>query len=897
MSAAQQPGTGYPGLHAHASAAADVAAGLQSGEPGLSSDEAARRLQHYGPNRLPPAQPRPWWKRLLAQVHNVLIYILIGSAALVLALGHALDAAVILLVVAINVLVGFVQEGRAEAVLRGILGMVSTRATVLRDGVNHTIDAVGLVPGDRVRLEAGDRVPADLRLLVVHNLRVDESMLTGESQPVSKDTASVAEHAPLAERRGMAYLGTLVTAGYAQGVVVATGSRTELGAIGDLVRQAKPPQTPLTVQLDRFGRGLAVVIVIVALLAMAWGVWVTGMPLGDMFLAAVGISVAAIPEGLPAIVTITLAIGVRRMAAVKALIRRLPAVEVLGSVTVICSDKTGTLTCNEMTARRIVTAAGMRPVQGEGYAPQGRIGDGPDDAVLALAARIALQCNDARVQQDDGGHWQLHGDPTEGALHVLALKAGLSPPALEAQSPRRALIPFASESRYMASLHGDADQALLLVKGAPERLLAFSTAQQGVQGPEPLDAAYWQQAVAALAADGLRVMALGWRPLPAATRTLPADAAEHDLVLVALVGLVDPPRPEAIQAVADCQRAGIRVCMITGDNPLTAGAIAGQIGIPAARVVTGDELDGLSPQALAALAQDVSVFARTSPTHKIRLVEALQADGEVVAMTGDGVNDAPALRRADIGVAMGLKGTDAAREAAAMVLVDDNFATIADAVRAGRTVYDNIRKTIIYILPTSLAEAGVILLAVLVGHVLPITPVQVLWVNMITAVTLSLVLAFEGAEPGVMQRPPRPPEQGLVSGFLLWRLLLVGGMGTAVIFWQFSHYIAAGAAIEHARTLAVNTLVMIEMWYLFSARCLYQGLWQRSAWHGAGRAWLGAACVLAVQWLFTHTAPFQRLFDTVALGLGDWLLAALWALPVLLVVELEKAFTLRRQQR
>jgi len=868
-------------LEAYARTADEALCALDSSETGLSAGEARQRMGVFGRNALPETPLRPWWRRLASQFHNVLIYLLLVAGAVMLLQGHGLDAVVIAGVVIINVLVGFIQEGRAEAVLRGILGMVTQRCMVLRDGLLHAIDSSELVPGDVVQLSAGDRVPADVRLLSARQLRVDEAGLTGESSPVSKRPDAVERHVPLAERHSMAWMGTLVTAGQARGVVIATGTQTRLGEIGTLVQQVHSPETPLTQQLARFGRGLAVAILLLAGFGMAWGVWVMQLPVDDMFRAAVGISVAAIPEGLPAIVTIALAIGVRRMASVHAVIRKLPAVEVLGSVSVICSDKTGTLTRNEMAVRAVALPGLVSPISGEGYAPEGSIGDAEHHAAMPVLARVAALCNDARVEAK-GGEWVLHGDPTEGALAVLAAKAGFA----SGHWQRVDVIPFDAERRYMATLHHLDEESFLLLKGAPERVVGFCASQMAADGNhEEVDKAYWEKALQQLAGEGMRVMALACKPMPAVNAISESDATEG-LVLLGFVGMADPPRAEAREAIAQCHQAGIRVCMITGDNPVTANAIAKQLGIESTRAVTGDEIDELSEPALRQLLRDASVFARTSPAHKLRIVEALQADGRVVAMTGDGVNDAPALHRADIGVAMGKKGTDAARDAAHMVLLDDNFASIAKAVREGRNVYDNIVKSIVYILPTSLAEAAVIMVAILFGWTLPITPVQILWVNMVTTVTLSLALAFESAEEDVMQRPPRRPTQGLISRLLLWRLLLVGGLATAVVVVQFFSQTGNDAL---ARTLAVNTLVMTEIFYLFSVRRLHQPLWQAGSWQGSWPAWVAVGLVLLMQLAFTYMPVFQLLFETAAMSWRDWLSCCIWASVILLVVEIEKA--------
>ena len=866
---------------------------LDSTDHGLSQAEAQTRLQQHGANALPPAPPEPAWRRFARQFQNTLIYVLLVSGVISLLMGHRVDAGVIFGVVLINALVGFVQEGKATAALQAILGMTRTRSLVWRDGQLRTVDSSELVPGDLVSLQAGDKVPADLRLLQLKDLACDESMLTGESVAVRKHLAATAAAAPLAEQHGMAFMGTLVTAGVGRGLVCRTAAQTEIGRISELTRQATLVDTPLQQQLARFARQLSILTLIIAVLTIVVGNLLRGLALDDMVQAAIGIAVATIPEGLPAIVTIALAIGVQRMARQQALVRRLPSVEVLGSVDVICSDKTGTLTANAMTARQCVTALQLHRIEGDGYRPEGSIMP-PADAALIAAARVALLCNDASLSQENG-QWQLHGDPTEGALLVLARKALPQFGQVLEQWPRVEELPFESERRYMATLHrcDSEPTALLAVKGAPDRLMMCCETQFGANGPEPLDLACWQAELKRLGAEGMRVLAL-------AERRLPADVhAEHGLVekglcLLALIGINDPPRPEAIDSIARCHQAGIRVKMITGDNPLTAAAIGAEMGLNVERVLTGAELDRLDSKGLDEAASAVDIFARTSPANKLQLVEALQRQGRVVAMTGDGVNDAPALRQANIGIAMGGKGTDAAREAGDMVLTDDNFATIAHAVAEGRTVYDNVVKSILYILPTSLAEATVIIFAILLGWTLPITPAQILWINMVTTVTLALALAFEPPEPGVMARPPRPAGQSLISAELAWRTLLVSVWAAGLVFWQFGDYLRHGASVELARAVAVNTLVMIEAVYLINCRFLDASVLTPAIFRRAGPMLGAIVGVVVLQLLYSYLPWSQQLFGLESLSAADWLRLTAVALSIFVVVELEKA--LRRWQ-
>ena len=865
---------------------------LASTTTGLSSAEAQHRMGRHGPNRLPEAKPRSPWLRLLAQLNNVLIFVLLISGSITLLLQHWVDAAVIFGVVIINAVVGFIQEGKAEAALRAIRNLVRTDCKVWRDQNVISVDSEQLVPGDIILLQSGDRVPADVRLFQIRDLRCDEAALTGESQPVSKQAGVLAPDTPLAERNNMAFMGTLVTYGSAQGLVVQTGVHTEMGTIGELVKQAEVPKTPLARRMEQFARQLTYLILALAVAVIAFGIFAYQYDAMTMFQAAVGIAVAAIPEGLPAVVTITLAVGVQKMAQHRALVRKLPSVEVLGSVSVICSDKTGTLTRNEMTATRIVSADGTLQVSGQGYGDEGTIdgGGGPlraaDHPLLGRLGRIALLCNTASVIKDQG-QWRLSGDPTEGALVSLALKAGLSPQQVQQQWPRSDMLPFESERRYMATLHHDHQgNHEILVKGGPDRLLPFCHQQHTADGLQPLDTPFWNQAIESLAKDGLRVMALAYKAVPQQSELGYTDA-EQNLILLALVGITDPPRAEAIASITQCQSAGIQVKMITGDNPHTATAIARQLGLRTTRVYTGAELDGFDQKRLQTEVQQCDVYARTSPAHKLRIVEALQHNGEVVAMTGDGVNDAPALQKADIGIAMGCKGTDAAKDASDLVLTDDNFATIVTAVQQGRTVYDNIVKAILFILPTSLAEASVISIAILLGLVLPITPAQILWVNMITAITLALALSFETTEPGTMQRAPRPRQQGLITAHVLQRLLFVGALGSVLVFGLFYLALQRGDSVEQARTLAVNALVFYEIFYLFNCRS-QQPLWQHRQPVGGPPVWIAVVAVVCLQLMFNYLPGLKDVFQSQGLDTREWSWVLGGSALVLVIVELEK---------
>ena len=855
-------------------------AALGSGRDGLAEAEAAERLARHGPNAL-PAPPRPGLAaRFLHQFDDLLIRVLLFAAVLTAALGEWADTVVILAVVLINAGVGLLQEGRAERALEAIGGLISPHAAVLRDGARRRIPASGLVPGDVVLLEAGDRVPADLRLVSTAALRIEEAALTGESVPAGKSADSVAAAAPLAERGGMAFLGTLVVAGQGVGVVVATGPATEVGRLGAMLAGLGTAETPLLRQMRRLARLLTALVLCLAAVVFAVAVLLHGMPLAEAVLVVVSLAVSAIPEGLPAVLSVTLALGVRRMAARNAIIRQLPAVETLGAVGVICTDKTGTLTMNEMAVRRAAWPGGEGRASGEGYAPQGALAvDGA--APPTRLPEVAMLCNDAALREGPRG-WVVEGDPMEGALLAFAARAGADDDALEAMQPRIGTLPFDAAHRMMVTLHAAGPGALLAVKGAPEAVLPRCVAQAD---GAPFDAASWAARAEAMAAAGERVLALAMREDARAPARL--DLPEG-LVFLGLLGLADPPRPEARAAVAECRAAGIRVVMITGDHAATGVAIAAELGIAAApRALTGAALDALGDAGLAAAVAQTDVFARVSPEQKLRLVEALQRDGTVVAMTGDGVNDAPALKRADIGIAMGLRGTEAARQAAQMVLADDDFASIAAAVREGRTVYDNLRKVIVWNLPTDGGEALVIAFAVLFGLALPMTPLQVLWINTITATALGMALAFEPTEPGMMTEAPRDPRLPLLSGFLLWRFAMVSVLIAAASFGIQGWVLAGGGGEAAARTAVVNTIVALEIAYLFVVRHGRGGL-LRGVPPGPA-LWIGIGVTLAAQALLTYAPPLQAVFGTVAIGVAEWAAVLAATLAFLAVLELEKA--------
>lgn len=827
----------------HAESSDKILEALDTRVEGLTAQAAKSRLEKFGPNALVDRERPGAAARFLRQFHNVLVYVLLVSGVIVLALGHYIDAGVILVVVVANAVVGFVQEGKAEDALAAIRAMAAPGANVLRDGKRVSLPVRDVVPGDIVLLEAGDHVPADLRLLRASRLTIEEAALTGESVPVVKSADPVAPETPLAERASMAYAGTLVAAGTGAGVVVATGAASELGKIGRLVSDIDDTPSPLVKRMDAFGRQITTMILACAAIVFAVGTFGHGASLDETFLAVVGLAVAAIPEGLPAVLTIVLAIGVRRMAKRNAIVRRLPVVETLGSVGVICTDKTGTLTRNEM---HVADAAG-------------------DRSGIAMAAVL---CNDADVK--DG---KIAGDPMEGALLHWARSQGLDIVEIRAAHRRVDEMPFDSAHRYMLTRQAD---GTAWIKGAPEAVLAMCPGT---------DTDHWRKTIDAQADEGRRVLGFATQG--------PGDAAPRFL---GLVGFVDPPRDAAKEAVAACRSAGIQIKMITGDHARTASAIARELKLADdPKAIEGRNLAGLDTAKLAQVANDCAVFARASPEDKLRLVDALQSQGKVVAMTGDGVNDAPALKRADIGVAMGRKGTHAAKEAAGIVLADDDFSTIVAAVREGRTVYDNIRKVVVWMLPTNGGEALVVALAVLFGVALPITPVQILWVNLVTEGALGLALAFEPGEPGAMRRPPRDPKENLVGGELVSRIVSVSiamALGTfAVHAWALD--VGYDAAV--ARTVAVNTIVFMQIGYLFSVRYAHGPALTVEGLKGTNAVWIGVSICLAAQVAFTYAPAAHTVFGSAPLDARAMTVCVAAAAALFVLAEADKL--LRRALR
>ncbi len=855
---------------------------------GLSSDEAASRQAEYGSNRLKEIPPRSRWLLLLDQFKGILILVLIGAAVLAAAIGDLTDALVILVVVVINAVLGFSQEYRAEQSLAALKKMLAPTAEVRRNGLTMILSADALVPGDIVLLNAGDRVPADGRVIAAHGFEVDESSLTGESRTVGKQVdALVGENIPLAERANLFYMNTTVTRGRAEMVVTATGMHTELGLLAGMLGRAKDSPTPLQVQLDGLGSRLALIAGIVVSFMLVAGL-LRGEPWIKMVLTAIALAVAAIPEGLPAVVTVTLAIGLQRMARDQAIVKRLAAVETLGCTSVICSDKTGTLTVNQMTVRQLWTSGHHLQVSGEGYETSGEIHceDSSVPDLQALLMPIAL-CNDTQLRSGD-----VIGDPMEGALLAVASKGGLDAVTLNQRHPRIAEIPFETEHKYQVTFHLDGERVRIMVKGAPDVLLNLCKTVFDENGDQPLDAHQRQlieQANEQMASTGLRVLAVAWTELPVRDFAPNGDMFVYvkDLVFTGLVGLMDPPRPEARDAIALCHKAGISIKMITGDQKTTATAIARELGIKGS-VVTSQELDALDDSQLAAEIDDIGVFTRATPEQKVRIVLALKARGHLTAMTGDGVNDAPALKTADIGVAMGLTGTDVAREAATMVLTDDNFATIVKAVKEGRTIYDNIVKFVRFQLSTNIGAILTVLVAPFLGLPLPFTPVQLLWVNIIMDGPPAMALGLDPPQPDIMSNPPRKATERILSLRCFGKLTVYGAtmmVGTLSVFWWG---LQTGSA-THAQTMAFTTFVLFQVFNAFNARVADGSTFNANFFRNRF-LWVALVGVLLLQFLAVQWAPAQGIFDVETLTAGDWFRATLVASSVLVFEELRKLF-------
>lgn len=878
----------------------EEAVDLLSTDPGKGLDmfEVERRTEQFGSNLLTPKKKKGPFRRFMLQFHQPLVYILMSAAAVTAALQEWVDSGVIFGVVLVNALIGFVQEAKALQAMDALAKTMTTEATVMRAGLKKRISASELVPGDLVLLQSGDKVPADMRFIYCRDLKIDESALTGESVASEKKSDILPHDTVLADRHNMGYASTLVTYGSGRGVVVATGDATEVGRISQLIESAEEMQTPLTRKIAKFSHLLLYVILGLGLLTFAVGI-IRGQTAFDMFMAAIALAVGAIPEGLPAAITITLAIGVSRMAKKRAIIRKLPAVETLGSTTVICSDKTGTLTENQMTVQEVYAAGETFSFSGSGYNPAGEVkgSTGITEALLECLRAGAL-CNDSQIIETEG-RWGIQGDPTEAALIAAARKAGLSEDELNSEMRRIDAIPFESQHQYMATLHkGTASsRKIVYIKGSVEALLSRSDSTLDSSGERTaINRDAVQRNMEAMAAKGLRVLALAAKEMPATVNDINHEDISSGLTFLGLQGMIDPPRQDAIVAVKTCHTAGIRIKMITGDHALTASAIASQIGLHNPEdVLTGKKLESVSDADLVDVAVRTSVFARVSPEQKLRLVEALQKSGNVVAMTGDGVNDAPALKKADIGVAMGITGTDVAKEAAAMVLTDDNFASIEAAVEEGRGVFDNLTKFIIWTLPTNIGEGLVILAAIFLGITLPILPVQILWINMTTAVLLGLMLAFEPKEPGIMLRQPRNPRDPILTRELIMRILLVSSILLIGSFGLFRWELENGADIAKARTVAVNVFVMVELFYLFNCRSLTKSPF-RIGFFSNMWVWGGVGAMILLQILYTYLPVMNNAFHSAPIGFDEWIRIAGVSLAAFLVIETEKWIRYRSQR-
>ena len=888
----------------HALAVDEVLERAGSGRNGLAPEEARRRLEAAGPNALQPPRRASAWPLLAGQFKNVLILILLLATALSALLGHVVEAAAITVIVVFAVLLGFAQEFRAERAIEALREMAAPRATVIRGGTETDLPAHDVVPGDLLVLTAGNRIAADGRLLQGMNLKVQEAPLTGESTPVAKHADTLHDvDAPIGDRRNMVYASTIVRYGRGLAVVVATGPRTEVGRIAQMLLDVQPGRTPLQLNLDKLGRSLARAALLVVALIVMLGL-LRGQPFVEMLVFGIALAVAVVPEALPAVVTISLALGVQRLVRRRALMRRLAAVETLGSTSVICTDKTGTLTRDEMTVRRLYVAGQSVDVTGSGYVPEGDFHtaglrldvapQAPDPlgaSVRALLQAGALACDARLVREAANDAWTIKGDPTEGAIVVAAAKAGLRKDELDAALPRVHEFPFSSESKRMTTLHAGPDGRVAFAKGAPEVLIAACVAEQTPTGAVPLDAPARARLLAAaqrMARDALRVLAVARRD--GAT----PDDAEGGMTLLGLVGMFDPPRAEARAAIDTCTQAGIRVVMITGDHPLTAEAIAAELGLLRhGRVVTGVELQGLDDATLEREAERIDVYARVSPSDKMRVVQALQNRGHVVAMTGDGVNDAPALKKADIGIAMGVTGTDVAREAASMTLTDDNFASIVAAIEEGRGIFGNIKKYLMFLLSSNVGEIGLMACATLLGLPLPLTAVQILYVNLATDGLPALALAVDPPEDDLMQRPPRDPHAGIFGPRVVALMLVGGAWSTFVNVALFAWLLHVGRPLTEAMSMTFVSLVLIQFLKAYSYRSDHRSVLHRpfaNHWLNAAIAW--EVVVLA---LILYLPALQGPFRSFGLAAADWGLVLAAAATVLPVLDVAKALLRRRQ--
>ncbi len=871
----------------HALTTEEVAELLSTNPHGLARAEVAHRQKLFGPNRLEEAQPINPLAILLHQFKSPLIYILIVAAGVTLLLGEYIDSAVIAFVLLLNALIGFIQEYRAEQSVRALQKLTAPQARVIRDGHEAIIHSQDLVPGDLVLLETGVRVPADLRLISATALQVDESLLTGESLPVLKQVAPVPPETPLADRVNMVYSGTIITSGRGRGYVVATGAQTELGKIAGTIRQQVSPETPLQRRMRQFANIIGIVIGISCAVIFGLGL-VLGNPPVQMFKVAVGIAVAAIPEGLPIVLTIALALSVNRMAKRNALVRQLNAVETLGSTTVIGSDKTGTLTENRMTVQEYWAGGEVFRIeeveQGNGLPEE-------DEHPFVLALLTAVLTNEADVQETPEGY-EIHGDPTEAALLISALRAGLQHRALREQHPVVGEIPFEPERQYSASVRERGDEHWVFVKGAPERLIRMSHYWLTAEGEQPLDATAQQtvlQQAQAMAKRGLRVLGLAYRRLPEPLDPTSPVPEPSELVFIGLVGMMDPPRPGVKEAIHECQRAGIRVLMITGDHAETARAIGHELGIAPhdAPVITGAEMEQLDEGTLRQRVREVAIYARVSPEHKLRVVQALRANGETVAVTGDGVNDAPALKAADVGVAMGKSGTDVAREAADIVLADDNFVSIRNAVEEGRIAFDNVRNCTFFLLSTGAGSILLFFLTLLTGLPIPMLPAQLLWLNLVTNGLQDVALAFEPGDKSVLLRKPRPRNEGIISKLLWERTVIVGVLIAVATYWLFWYELGQGSTLTQAQTVALTTMVLFQNFHVGNSRSEYRSALFLSPLRNPFLL-LAAISALTVHTLALYLPFTQFVLRVEPIGLESWVRMVVVALSVVVVVELHK---------
>ncbi len=875
---------------------AEIFSDLQSSSAGLTSATAHDRLQKYGPNALPQKAEKSALLKFIAHFKDVLIYILLAAAVITAIMGHWVDTFVILGVAVINALIGFIQESNAEKSLKSIQNMLANEAMLVRDGKQVTVPTREIVVGDVVMLRPGDKIPADLRLFEVNNLRVEEAILTGESTVVSKSIDTLSGEKSLGDRLNLAFSGTTVSSGTAAGVVIASGGDTELGHINEMISGIKEVKTPLLVQIDKLGKAIFFIILLMMVALFIFGYLLRDIPLGELSLSVISLAVAAVPEGLPAIISIILSLGVQSMARSQAIIRKLPTVETLGAMSVICSDKTGTLTMNEMTVKAVVLAKSRWRVSGNSYEPKGEIVaeqgaagsiSAAQDPLFQQFLRAVDTCNESQLRQDSQGHWTIVGGPTEGALKVLAAKGLTATGAVEVVSK----LPFDSLYKYMSVSCVAGDESYVLLTGAPDVLLNLCQQQQTPEGAEPIDRAYWDAAITTYASEGLRTVAAAWKKTAAPVTALDHDELKHDMVLLGLACMMDPPRPEAIAAIDECQQAGIRVKMITGDHQETAMAIGQMLGIGNSQAaITGYQLEHMSDAELAEAAKTYDIFARTSPEHKLRLVKALEASGEIVGMTGDGVNDAPALKQANVGIAMGIKGTEVTKEAADMILADDNFATIAAAVKEGRRVYDNLKKTILFIMPTNLAQGLLIIIAILMGNLLPLTPVQILWMNMATSATLSFGLAFEPAEANAMRRPPRNVKAHVMDGYAIWRVVFVGLLISISAFVLEAWLQPRGYSAEFIRTVLLQMLVTAQWAYMLNCRNADGFSLDRGLLKNRG-IWLVTLVLIVLQAIIIYVPLMNTLFGTRPLPINYWLISLIVSVIIFFVVEIEKRLT------